>query len=68
LHFMKFRGLRTLTGWESRQAMQAFRNSGAHLEAMKHIKTIGKAKSITWETRTEPVWDEARKILQQVKF
>jgi len=48
--------------------MQAFRNSGAHLEAMKHIKTIGKAKSITWETRTEPVWDEARKILQQVKF
>ncbi|MEA3410497.1 MAG: hypothetical protein U9R74_03040 [Pseudomonadota bacterium] len=68
LLFMRFSGLRTLTGWESREAMKAFRNSGPHLEAMKKLRTIGKAKSITWETRTEPGWDVARKKLQEVKF
>lgn len=35
---------------------------------MKKLRTIGKAKSITWETRTEPGWDVARKKLQEVKF
>lgn len=50
LVFMKFNGLRTLTGWES-------------VEAMKNIKSIGKTKTVTWETQTEPEWDKAKKDL-----
>ena len=65
LIFMKFNGLRTLTGWESIEAMQAFRNNGHHLDAMKNKKHIGKVKSVTWETQTEPDWDEAKKKLHE---
>lgn len=68
LVFMKFSGLGTLTGWESLDAMKAFRNSGQHLGAMKNIKKIGRAKSITWECATEPDWQEAKQKLREVSF
>ena len=68
LVFQKYKGLRTLTGWESNDAMKAFRNNGYHLDAMKNIKNIGKAKSITWEAQSEPEWHEAIKKLRAVKF
>ena len=68
LVFQKFKGLRTLTGWESKDAMKAFRNNGYHLDAMKNIKNIGKAKSITWEAQSEPEWHEAIEKLHAVKF
>ena len=60
---IKFNGLRTLTGWQSLEAMKVFRNSGHHLDAMRNVKKIGKAKSITWEAQSEPDWHEAREKL-----
>ena len=68
LLFYKLQGFKTLTGWENNEAMMLFRNNGAHLEAMKNIKIIGKAKSITWETETVTDWKEAKKRLMEVKF
>jgi len=68
LLFVNFKGLRTLTGWQSHAAMKAFRNNGYHLDAMKHIKAIGKSKSITWETQSEPDWREVKEKLRGVKF
>ena len=68
LLFYKLQGFKTLTGWKDNEAMMLFRNKGAHLEAMKNVKKIGKAKSITWETKMETNWKEANKRLMQVKF
>ena len=68
LVFQKFKGSRTLTGWENKEAMKAFRNNGHHLDAMKNLKNVGKAKSITWETHTEPHWREAIEKLRGVQF
>jgi len=68
LIFARFQGLRTLTGWDNYDAMKTFRNSGSHREAMKNIRSIGKAKSITWETRVQPDWHEAKKKLEDVQF
>ena len=66
--FFKFQGLRTLSGWASLGEMKSFRNSGAHLEAMKNLRRIGSAKSITWKSQTEPSWEEARIKLNSVQF
>lgn len=66
--FLKFSGLRTLSGWQSHEDMQAFRNSGPHLEAMKNIKNIGQAKSISWKADIEPGWSEARVKLKNIHF
>lgn len=68
LVFKKFKGLRTLTGWENKEAMKAFRNNGEHLNAMKNIKDIGKTKSVTWEAQSEPDWHEAIEKLRKVQF
>ena len=66
--FVKFSGLRTLSGWESEADMKAFRNSGAHLEAMKNIKNIGNAKSVSWQADAEPEWHEAKTKLNSIQF
>ena len=68
LVFHKFKGFRTLTGWENKEAMKAFRNNGHHLDAMKNIKNIGTAKSITWKAHSEPDWQEAIVKLRGVQF
>jgi len=68
LLFLKFKGLGTLLGWESREAMVAFRNNGHHLEAMTKTKKMGFAKSVTWEADAEPSWDEAKERLRSVEF
>ncbi len=68
LIFVKFKGLRTFTGWESDEAMKVFRNSGNHLDAMQNLKSIGKSKSVAWETESEPGWHEARKRLAGVQY
>jgi hypothetical protein len=68
LLFYKLRGLYTLTGWKDNESMKQFRNNDAHLDAMKNIKKIGLAKSVTWETKEEPSWDDAKKRLMGVKF
>lgn len=68
LVFARVKGFYTLTGWESREAMIAFRNSGPHLQAMKSLKRIGRARSITWETDVEPDWKEAKARLSEISF
>jgi hypothetical protein len=68
LVFVKYNGLSTLSGWENHAAMKAFRNNGHHLDAMKNIKNIGKAKSITWEAQSEPDWHKAKERLHSVQF
>jgi len=68
LLFIKTKGLRTLTGWQSREAMMAFRNNGHHLEAMKKTNKIGFTKSTTWEADNEPAWDEVKARLQSLEF
>lgn len=64
----KFRGFSTLTVWESYDDMRSFRNNGHHLDAMKNVGNIGMAKSVTWETDTEPDWDEAIRRLDTIKL
>ena len=68
LLFIKFERTRTLTGWENYESMKAFRNNGHHLDAMRNIKKMGKTKSITWESESEPDWNEARERLRGVEF
>ena len=64
LVFLKFKSFNTLSGWQSDEAMKAFRNSGHHLEAMRNIKAMGKSKSISWVAEHEPDWGEALEKLQ----
>jgi len=68
LIFVEFKRSRTLTAWENHQAMHAFRNNGHHLEAMKITKKIGKVKSTTWETQSEPSWQEAKEKLKDIEY
>jgi len=68
LIFIKAKGLHTLSGWQSREAMMAFRNSGHHLEAMKKVNKMGLVKSISWESDAEPDWQEAKERLLSVEF
>ena len=68
VEFFEFQGLCTLSAWMSLDEMKRFRNSGAHLEAMKRLRKIGRAKSITWEAPTAPSWDEAKLRLKSVQF
>ena len=68
LIFERARGFRTLTGWESLEAMKAFRNGGAHLDAMRHLREMGNAKSITWECDGEPDWPTALAKLREVAY
>lgn len=68
LLFIEFNGFRTLTGWESYEAMKAFRSNGHHLEAMKNIKHIGKSKSITWDAQSKPEWSLVKEKLSEVPF
>jgi len=48
--------LRGLTAWKSRENMVAFRNNGAHLEAMKQSAQFGNIFSYTWEADALPSW------------
>ena len=59
LVFVKKRGFCTLTGWESRAALSAFRNAGHHRHAMRVAPFIGKVTTTTWESRSEPGWRES---------
>jgi len=68
LKFVKLKGLKTLTGWRDIESMKEFRNNGSHVEAMKKIKKIGKPKSVTWETQSEPDWQEAEEKLAGILF
>ncbi len=54
----------TLSLWESREDMQAFARSGAHLEAMKQSAKIAKEiKTLAIEVSALPNWEEAKERL-----
>jgi len=55
--------LMTLTVWKSEEDMKSFRNSGAHLIAMRKSGYFGSIDSITWETAEIPTWKHASKML-----
>jgi len=60
-------GWQTLTIWENEAAMKNFRNTGAHLEAMKNTRKIGRARTVTWEVTHIPAWPEVIEKLNRDK-
>lgn len=52
----------TLTWWESKEKMLEYRNSGAHLLAMKLSRKMGQGYTVGWESVEQPtaVEGEAR--------
>jgi len=65
---IKIRPLRlmTLTVWKSEEDMKRFRNSGAHLVAMRKSNFFGSIYSATWETADIPTWKHASKKLSDI--
>ncbi len=55
--------LKTITAWKTKEDMLNFRNSGAHLHAMRKSSSYGSIVSVTWEADTLPTWKSAVKIL-----
>ena len=57
----------TLTAWQDREVMLAYRNSGAHKEAMKKTKSVAsRIKTLVWEADAVPDWKEAKVKLDEV--
>ncbi len=57
--------LKTITAWKSKEEMILFRNSGAHLHAMKKSSHFGSIHSVTWESDHFPSWKMATEKLNQ---
>ncbi|MFC3039197.1 DUF3291 domain-containing protein [Virgibacillus xinjiangensis] len=56
----------TLTVWESKEHMMAFRNSGWHLKAMKRSRKMAdQLEAVNWESDTLPGWKEGRARLYE---
>ncbi len=55
----------TLTAWESREAMRAYISRGAHLKAMKVFRRIATGKTLGYEARELPSWDDVPRIWQE---
>lgn len=53
----------TLTIWEDKKAMLAYMTSGAHKNAMKAFRSIGKGVVYGFETQSVPSWEEALALL-----
>ncbi|MDX2177787.1 MAG: hypothetical protein SF028_15095 [Candidatus Sumerlaeia bacterium] len=49
----------TLTLWDSEAAMHDYRNSAAHLDAMRQVKEVGDGDVVGWEAEELPGWEEA---------
>ena len=55
----------TLTHWDNKESMTAFRNSGAHLNAMKETSALTQAtRSHGGETKAVVDWGEALSQLE----
>jgi len=57
--------LRTLTVWKDEDSMRGFRDSGAHLSAMRVSVKLGTPWSITWNTENMPTWHESIKKINE---
>lgn len=51
--------LKTITAWKTNDDMVSFRNTGAHLDAMKKSSSFGSIQSVTWEAESVPTWEAA---------
>jgi len=58
--------LRTITAWKCETDMLNFRNSGAHMKAMKQSKSYGEITSTSWEADAIPSWSEAIQKLDSI--
>ena len=57
---------RTLTVWDSHEAMRAYVRSGAHLKAMKVFAQVANTSyTATFEVVAPPTWDDALKVLKE---
>ncbi len=54
----------TLTIWENKNRMLEYRNSGAHLRAIKHFRKIATGRTYGFESKIQPSWDEALSLWQ----
>jgi hypothetical protein len=52
----------TLSVWENREVMIAYRNSGAHLGALKAFPKIATGQIYGYETNSIPTWEEALRL------
>lgn len=56
----------TLTAWESEAAMKKFRNSGAHLAAMKDLQRLSDDYGSThFQAEAIPNWEQALTLLRE---
>ena len=49
----------TLTVWKSKEHMQGYLTSPAHLKAMKNLSKIGSGKVYGYEANIIPSWEDA---------
>ena len=49
----------TLTVWQTKQHMMAYRASNAHKKAMRAMSKIGSGKVFGYEAKTIPSWETA---------
>ena len=49
----------TLTVWESKRQMLAYKSSAIHVRAMKVLPKIGSGRVFGYETDSMPSWEEA---------
>ncbi len=59
----------TITAWKDEESMLAFRNSGAHKEAMKDTRKVShKYKTLHYESGDIPNWTQARQQLCKLDY
>ena len=55
----------TLTAWESKSDMEAFKYSGAHKRAIQVFRHFFTGKTYRYESESLPSWDEALRLLDE---
>ncbi len=52
-----------LSCWQTKEDMLAYRNRGAHLNAMKATRKLGKADSVSFFSYSEPEFEYCKSLL-----
>lgn len=59
----------TITAWQSKEAMQQFRNNGVHKLAMKDIHYLAsRYKTLVYESDSIPNWQQAKEKLSAMEY